>query len=79
MIMTATETEGKSSDVKDKGLVKSKGSSGNTGLASGKSGDGGKAASGSANDGASQRCAVYYLQIYPYPLSLFFQIKNLYH
>ncbi|RWR95692.1 G-box-binding factor 1-like protein isoform X1 [Cinnamomum micranthum f. kanehirae] len=54
MIMTATETEGKSSDVKDKGLVKSKGSSGNTGLASGKSGDGGKAASGSANDGASQ-------------------------
>lgn len=57
--MTATETEGKSSDAKDKGSVKSKGSSGNTGLASGKSGDGGKAASGSANDDASQRSASF--------------------
>lgn len=54
-MMSHTETEGKPSDANDRGSVKKpKGGSGNSGLVSGKSGDGTNAASGSANDGASQ-------------------------
>lgn len=58
MALPNTEMEVKTSDGKEPASVKkSKAASGNMGLISGKSGESGKAASESGNEGASQRYA----------------------
>lgn len=60
-VQTNPESNGKHSDGKDSvSAKKSKGTSRNTGIAGGKSGESGKATSGSGNDGASQRFAMSY-------------------
>ena len=58
MALPNIDMEVKTSDGKEPALIKkSKAASGNMGLISGKSGESGKAASVSGNDGASQRYA----------------------
>lgn len=57
LAQTSAEAEGKNSDGKERALPKK--SKGNSVSSAGKAGEGGKATSGSGNDGPSQRCMLY--------------------
>lgn len=71
----AAQAEGKSSDVKDQSSTKK--SRGTSGAGNEKVVENGKAASGSANDGASQRWVVLYFSV-TYSVSLIFFLIPVY-